>query len=102
MWRRYLSKGLCRWIKNRKIIMSHFSKPDAPFVVDNRSHHSTVGLRKRVLTKRTCTRDTWYRVGLDTCGGGVSNIISFCFGGGSCICTDGPKKNKKGLKSGKK
>src|SRR5438067_2571005 len=44
VWRSNLREGLCTWIKNCQVIMAHFSKPEASFVVNCWPHNSTIGL----------------------------------------------------------
>src|SRR5216684_1844752 len=56
--RYHLLKMLSARVKDGKVVLVHFAKPDASLVVDSRPHHATIALRQWVFTKipRCCDR----------------------------------------------
>ena len=52
-----LLKRVCAGIKGSKVIVTHFAKPESPFVINRRTHQAAVFLGQRILLEVTGSCD---------------------------------------------
>src|SRR5260221_12063911 len=57
VWRCSLLKCLGAGIKNAKIVVTHFAKPDASFMIDGWPHHAAARLREWIFAKGARSRN---------------------------------------------